>query len=887
MIEIRQLTKTYSGATPTTALNEITLTLPDTGMVFFLGRSGSGKTTLLNLLGGLDSFQDGTIQVDGVSLRELTPHQLDAYRNAYTGFVFQEYNLLDELTVAENIALASQLQQANISESAIGKALEAVHMEGFQNRKPGELSGGQKQRVAIARALIKNPKLLLADEPTGALDTENSRQVWDILKELSRDRLVIVVSHDRDYADRYADRIIELEDGRVLRDTAPLDTTAAAAAGTLSVPRTHLPRRIARRIAWNTLRTKKLRLAAVVGLSVVAFLLVGLSDAFSGYQQEEALFRSLYDGQNASTALRKERQIDYGEGTVWYHDGFHMSEDEVESLSEKTGRTVKGVYALPQAMNIEKNYSSTEVTNKNYSRYVAELSGFMELSSDELSDFGLELVAGTLPDGNRDEIALSRYVLDSFASAGYLGYTGPRYTVLQEDGSKIEYTFDEWVATYCSQTPPYNYTVHTDTALLEPLSTAVTDAGDLIGKTIFIGDRNYTVTGIVETHFNAEQYANIGIPSDNSTNLKEWMRSNRFNTDRQYGLSTLAFVGSGKIRDIAGRFPSSVTIHDGKVRLENEYLTSSTSTIARLDGLGEAAKGVYYAGLTNESGLTQTGLPKSLTEREVLVPDELHNPVGKDTKTVAAIHSGEAFRDLQCSATFSDGRNAWSSAGYQITGFLNLRMYYGQDIYGTDDMVVVSDRTFERLAEGRGGLYAFAIASLPQSKTALQQFLAACADDTGDIRYAVVNAATQQIDVFNDSLATATRLLRYVGLALSLFAALLMFHFISISIVTRKRQIGIMRALGAAQGDVFRIFLYESLLIAILNALLSCLLLFAAAVVINQVLATQYGLLFSLLQPGIRQAALLVLLSLGVALISCYIPIRRIARQKPVDAIRQ
>lgn len=886
MIEVQQLTKIYSGTTPVTALDEITLTLPDTGMVFFLGRSGSGKTTLLNLLGGLDGFQSGDIQVDGISLRGLNVRQLDAYRNTYIGFVFQEYNLLDELTVAENIALASELQQAEVSEATIEQALAAVHLDGFQSRKPSELSGGQKQRVAIARALIKHPKLLLTDEPTGALDTESSRQVWDIFKELSRDRLVVVVSHDRDYAAQYADRIIELADGRVLTDTAPLSATPAAA-GTLSVPRTHLPHRIARRIAWNTLRTKKLRLAAVVGLSVVAFLLVGLSDAFSGYQQEEALFRSLYDGQNASTALRKERQIDYGEGTAWYHDGFHMSEDEVESLSEKTGRTVKGVYALPQAMNIEKNYSSTEVTNKNYSRYVAELSGFMELSSDELSDFGLELVAGTLPDGNRDEIALSRYVLDSFASAGYLGYTGPRYTVLQEDGSKIEYTFDEWVATYCSQTPPYNYTVHTDTTLFEPLSTAVTDAGDLIGKTIFIGDRNYAVTGIVETHFNAEQYANIGIPSDNSTNLKEWMRSNRFNTERQYGLSTLAFVGSGKIRDIAGRFPSSVTIHDGKVRLENEYLTSSTSTIARLDGLGEAAKGVYYAGLTNESGLTQTGLPKSLTEREVLVPDELHNPVGKDTKTIAAIHSGEAFRDLQCSATFSDGRNAWSSAGYEITGFLNLWRYYGQDIYATDDLLVVSDSTFERLSEGRGGLYTYAIVSLPREKAALQQFLATCSTATNDIRYTVVKDTTLQMDTLADLLTTATRLLRYVGLALTVFGALLMFQFISVSIAGRKRQIGIMRALGAGQSDVFRIFLYESLLTAAFNALLACLLVFAAAAATNRVLATEYGLLFSLLQPGIRQVALLVLLSFGVALISCYIPIWRIARQKPADAIRQ
>ncbi len=890
MIDIKQLTKIYPGATSVTALDEISLTLPDTGMVFFLGRSGSGKTTLLNLLGGLDSFQSGDIQVDGISLQGLSPRQLDAYRNAYTGFVFQEYNLLDELTVAENIALAPELQQAEASKATIEQALAAVQLDGFQSRKPGELSGGQKQRVAIARALIKNPRMLLADEPTGALDTDNSRQVWDILKELSRDRLVVVVSHDRDYAARYADRIIELADGRVLTDSAPLSPDPGAAeAKALSVPHTRLPRRIARRMAWNTLRTKKLRLAAVVGLSVVAFLLVGLSDTFSGYRPEEALFRALYEEQSAATALRKEKQLDYGEGADWYHDGFRLSEDEVAALGEKTGRTVKGVYALPQAMNIEQNYGSTEVSNKNYSQYVAELSGFMELSSDDLPAFGLELLAGRLPDGARDEIALSRYVLDSFAAAGYLNYTGPHYTVLHEDGSKTEYTFDEWVAAYHTDMPLISYQVGTDTALYTTPATPIAGAEDLIGKTLFIGDRNYTVTGIVETHFNTQRYANtklLDVTSSSESDLKEWMRYNQLNTERQYGLSTLAFVGSGKIQDIAGRFPSTVTIHDGKVRLDNEYLNSVTATIARLDGLGEAAKGVYCIGTVDETGQPCAGLPEALAEREVLAPEELHNPVGKDTKTVAAIQSGEAFRDLQCSVTFTDGRTAWSSAGYKITGFLNLWRYYGQNIYAMDDLLVVSDSTFERLAEGRGGLYTYAIASLPREKAALRQFLTTCSAASGDIRYAVVKDTTLQMDTLAGSLTTATRLLRYVGLALTVFAALLMFQFISVSIAGRKRQIGIMRALGAGQGDVFRIFLYESLLTAALNALLACLLVFVAAAAANRVLAAQYGLLFSLLQPGIRQVSLLVLLSFGVALVSCYIPIRRIARQKPVDAIR-
>ena len=890
MIEVKQLTKVYSGATPVTALDALSLTLPDTGMVFFLGRSGSGKTTLLNLLGGLDGFQGGDIQVDGISLQGLSARQLDAYRNTYIGFVFQEYNLLDELTVAENLALALQLQQAEVSSVAMEQALAAVHLEGYQSRRSGELSGGQKQRVAIARALIKNPKLLLADEPTGALDTENSRQVWDILKALSRDHLVIVVTHDREYAAQYADRIVELADGRVLADTAPQFADAPCAGG-LSVQPTHLPARVVHRMAWNAIRTKKLRFAAVVGLSVIAFLLVGLADAFSSYRYEEALFRSLYEENSAATALRKEQQMDYGDGADWYHDGFRMSEDEIIALAEKTGCAVKGVYTLPKAMRIESNYCSTEVTNQNYSRYVAELSGFMELSEEELPTFGLELLAGKMPDGSRDEIALSRYVLESFEDAGYREYTGPRYYVKHEDGSETPYTFDEWVKAYYQKLPDFfSYQIDLQSYRDEAPEYTIAKAENLIGKTVFIGDRNYTVTGIVETHFDNTRYKGtkrLDLTADNTADLKEWMQANQLDAERQYGLSTLAFVGSGKIREIAARYPATVTVHDGKIQIENDYLDMTTTTIARLCDLGEAAKGVYCRGQVDENGMPQPGLPESLREREFLAPEALRNPVGKDTQTVAALDSGKAYENFQLSVTFNDGRNAWSSVGYQMRGNLDLWNYYGTEIYDVQGLLVVSDATFETLSEGRGGLYAFAIASLPQGKTALRQFLSVCFASDGGIRYAATNAATCQMDMMNETLITATRLLRYIGLALTLFAALLMFQFISVSITARKRQIGIMRALGAGQRDVFRIFLYESLFVAAVNALLSGLLVFVAAMVGNRILAAQYGLLFSLLQPGIRQAALLAAFSFGVALLSSCIPIRRIARQRPVDAIRQ
>ena len=226
MLETRELVKIYKPkkGVPVTALDRISLKFPDKGMVFLLGKSGSGKSTLLNVLGGLDKYDGGEIIINGVSSKNFTQQHFDSYRNTYVGFIFQEYNVLDEFTVGANIALAIELQNRKASDAEINGILKEVDLEGFGARKPNELSGGQKQRVAIARALVKNPRIIMADEPTGALDSNTGRQVFDTLKKLSKEKLVIVVSHDREFAEQYADRIIELSDGHVISDVE-LDTS--------------------------------------------------------------------------------------------------------------------------------------------------------------------------------------------------------------------------------------------------------------------------------------------------------------------------------------------------------------------------------------------------------------------------------------------------------------------------------------------------------------------------------------------------------------------------------------------------------------------------------------------------------------------------------------
>ena len=219
MLRLKNISKTYSTKDGVThrALNNISLDFEEKGLVFILGKSGSGKSTLLNIIGGLDSFDRGEIYLYNKKFSEFKSMDYDFYRNTFTGFVFQEFNLINELTIEENVALSLDLQSKKDKER-IDKIFEDLEINGLKDRKVFELSGGQKQRVAIARALVKNPSLILADEPTGSLDTNTTQDIINLLIKLSKERLVIVITHNRELAEKYGDRIIELKDGEVLKD---------------------------------------------------------------------------------------------------------------------------------------------------------------------------------------------------------------------------------------------------------------------------------------------------------------------------------------------------------------------------------------------------------------------------------------------------------------------------------------------------------------------------------------------------------------------------------------------------------------------------------------------------------------------------------------------
>ena len=221
MIELKNLVKKYKvghNKPDVVALRGISLKLPDTGMVFVLGKSGSGKSTFLNVVGGLDSFEEGDLILFGKSARSFTANDYNSYRNKYVGFIFQEYNIINSFTVRRNVELAVELQNRTPDPQEVDRILSRVGLLELSDRLPSQLSGGQKQRIAIARALIKHPQIVLADEPTGALDSFNTKEIFELLREISQDRLVVCVTHDAACVEKYADRIIRVKDGRIVDD---------------------------------------------------------------------------------------------------------------------------------------------------------------------------------------------------------------------------------------------------------------------------------------------------------------------------------------------------------------------------------------------------------------------------------------------------------------------------------------------------------------------------------------------------------------------------------------------------------------------------------------------------------------------------------------------
>ena len=361
MLELKDICKRYVTQSFTqVALDSVSLAFRDNEFVAILGPSGSGKTTMLNVIGGLDHFDSGDLLIDGISTKDFRDRDWDAYRNNRIGFVFQSYNLIPHQTILENVELALTLTGVGHAErrQRAREALETVGLGEHANKRPSQLSGGQMQRVAIARALINDPEIVLADEPTGALDSTTSVQVMDLLKDVARDRLVIMVTHNPELAYQYATRIVNLADGKITDDSDPFDVADATRREAKPTRKTSMSFVTALGLSARNLMTKKGRTAMTafagsIGIIGIAAILA-LSNGVNGY------IKKVEEDTLSSYPLTISKQ-DYdlssmmgGQGTT--NDGASAGEDS----SDGAGGKAKGTDKIPVVTAVKDMFASVK-----------------------------------------------------------------------------------------------------------------------------------------------------------------------------------------------------------------------------------------------------------------------------------------------------------------------------------------------------------------------------------------------------------------------------------------------------------------------------------------------------------------------------------------------
>ncbi len=498
MIEVKNLFKKYTvkNGIEVKALDDVSLKIDKVGMVFLLGKSGAGKSTLLNVLGGLDRVDSGEIIINGKSSKDFSQSDFDSYRNTYLGFIFQEYNILNEFSIAENIALAIELQGRKPTNEEIDNILNQVDLAGLTKRKPNELSGGQKQRVAIARALIKNPQIIMADEPTGALDSKTGKQIFDTLKALSHDKLVLIVSHDREFAEQYADRIIELKDGKVISDvektiiqtqnqeginiidnkiikidkdyilkdedflkikdyikTAKSDVIISVdnqnnekiktimnlsdeglckfidtnqdkiviQDENYKTIKSKLGFKKAFKMGASSLKIKKFRLTLTIFLSFLAFMMFGLANTMSSYDNIKTTVNSIVDSNIEYATFKKQKVFSYGEGNNdFYLENSLINEEDVLKISNDTKLNFTKVYGAFQKYEMP---SLNYVDFKNiFLEQMSNFNGFTTIDMNFINQYDFDL-NGSLPEKD-DEIAITKLVEDVIKEYGIRDYNG-------------------------------------------------------------------------------------------------------------------------------------------------------------------------------------------------------------------------------------------------------------------------------------------------------------------------------------------------------------------------------------------------------------------------------------------------------------------------------
>ena len=881
MLTLSNIHKEYaSGELRVEALKGVSLSFRKNEFVAVLGPSGCGKTTLLNIIGGLDRYTQGDLIIKGRSTREYKDADWDSYRNHSVGFVFQSYNLIPHQTVLSNVELALTLGGVPAKERRrrAVQALERVGLGDQLNKKPNEMSGGQMQRVAIARALVNDPEILLADEPTGALDSETSVQIMDVLKEIATDRLVIMVTHNPELAAQYATRTIRLLDGRVTDDTMPFDGQDDMAQPPARTGATSMHFGTALHLSLNNLMTKKGRtfmvaLAGSIGIIGIA-LILSLSNGVNEYiksVEEDTLaqypltIESETMNQSALlTAMMSAssgKDIPHEEGRVYssnvmgdlmsamvsevnandlpsfkaYLDGSQKIADLTSSIAYEYGSTLRiynrnavgGVQQVQPSTVIDTMTNSSMMSNANALASMSSMSSlsqmtsmynmnvFFELAGASVHRSGsYELLAGHMPQ-KYDELLLVVGEDDDISDTTL-------YTLGLRDQSEVQQLFMTLLTGSTVQTETISYSYD-----------------DLL---------NLTFTLVLPGNLYQEQ--GDGIYADISGDEAAMSQA----LDHGVTLHIAGIARSSSNSMISSMMAGGV----GYTHELVEYVVSANNETPAVKAQRAHPDTDIFTGINFSGGVDM--------EPSMEMLDTYLNSLPQEQQTAVRAMIGMMSEERILSMMRAEMAKQKTDATYES----NLAKLNATNL-DTPTQIKIYPIDFESKQR---------IVDLIEQYNAQMQ---AAGHEEGVIRY------TDYVGSLMSSVTTIVDTISYVLIAfvsISLVVSSIMIGIITyISVLERTKEIGILRAMGASKGDVSRVFTAETLIIGLVAGFLGVLVTWLLTFPINALIHHLTQINDAAILPG-GAAAILVAISMLLTILAGAIPSRMAAKKDPVVALR-
>jgi len=844
MLELKNVCKTYKSknTSDTEALKNLNLNFNSVGLSFILGKSGCGKSTLLNILGGLDTPTSGEIIFKGKSFKDFKGKDYDSYRNTSVGFVFQEYNLVEKFNVFDNVAYSLKLQDSKIDENIVLDVLDKVGLKDLAKRKVNELSGGQKQRVAIARALVKNPSIILADEPTGNLDSESSKMIFEILKKLSQERLVIVVSHDAESANTFGDRIISLQDGVVISDTNPqvLDNNID-----YILKKNHLPFKEAFRFSIKNIFGHKVKL-------ILSIILIAFALSFFGFTIMQNYLKSKSEIERISKEfdvkyidiIKLDKKEEFGVCPLkgyyrnCYMEGF-FTKEEIDSLTSKNNIKLNTRYIF-QVRDARLNLLDLDEQEHNrlgyyyYNYHYAQ--SFTELKKDE---FNFKLI-GSIPE-EFNEVVIIKPVADYIINYG-------------------AYLYD-------------SEEVYKPSSYQELISDK---------KEIKFGNTYVVISGIIDD--NLEEFESLKTITDNE------LRQDNISLENKKLIEKYNYKYPVHFYTLEG-FKDKMELKENDTRFFR--FSESDESIQNIK-LFESMNVYTIDGLIQMDELTENGI---IVNTKYL--DKISN--GEFTKNMNTYIIEN--KDLNPDKTSEEYREEFVVNYINVYGIQNkmvslslIKIYENDDNYKPETLhlriagvSLESDdyyTTSNILNKDSDEKYRIEAYVLTSDIDNYNEFLNDYPID-GE-KYLSSNSFIINISEHEYSMKIISKYVFIISLIFTLFAILLLFNFIGLSINDNKKEIGVLRALGTGKKDVSKIYSIQGLLIGIISYVLSIFLLGLYAKGENNILlGGEMKKVFDLELFGISFMPLMIMfIFVVVVIILSVISVSlRITKMKPIDAI--